>query len=232
MNILFFINFIKMTGMKKIYYFPGLISAVVIPLLFWYYGNQKFEEINISLMDIGLPAKLSKDKSNLTSTFEPLRNWDYKKIKIEPGKGKENSNIYISEVKNLQKRNKKNTGIEFILDKNNTYGDFASLLNDMAIAQQETYAYDLEKTGHFFATVNYIDPNIEEFKYECFLCHDVIYVNEVYKLNLFDKIQQFLISLPKEAFYIMFGFLFLVNISMLSIKERFQMQPIFRLSSI
>jgi len=208
--------------MKKIYYFPGLISAVMIPLLFWYYGNQKFEEVNISVMDIGLPAKLSKDKSNLTFTFEPLRNWDYKRIKIEPGKAKENSNFYVSEVKNLQKRNKKNTGIEFILDKNNTYGDFASLLKDMTIAQQGTYAYDLEKTGHFFATVNYIDPNIEEFKYDCFLCHDVISVNEVYKPNLFDKIQQFLINLPKEGYYIIFGFLFLVNMSMLSIKERFQ----------
>jgi len=208
--------------MKKIYYFPGLISAVMIPLLFWYYGNQKFEEVNISVMDIGLPAKLSKDKSNLTFTFEPLRNWDYKRIKIEPGKAKENSNFYVSEVKNLQKRNKKNTGIEFILDKNNTYGDFASLLNDMAIARQDTYAYDLEKTGHLFAVVNYIDPNAIDLKYECLLCNDVIGINEVYKVNIFDEVQQFLIRLPKEAYYIIFGFLLLLNISMFSIKERFK----------
>lgn len=208
--------------MKKIYYFPGLISAVIIPLIFWYYGNRKFEEINLNVMDMWLPAKVKNGEKQSLLSFEPLRNWKYKKIKIEPGKAKENSNFYVSEVKNLQKRNKKNTGIEFILDKNNTYGDFASLLKDMTIAQQGTYAYDLEKTGHFFATVNYIDPNIEEFKYDCFLCHDVISVNEVYKPNLFDKIQQFLINLPKEGYYIIFGFLFLVNMSMLSIKERFQ----------
>lgn len=124
--------------MKKMYYFPGLISAIVIPVLFWY----------------------------------------------------------------------------------NTYGDFASLLNDMSIAKQETYAYDLEKTGHLFAVVNYTDPNAIDSEYGCFLCND--HFSEVYTPSLFDEVQQFLTQLPKEAYYIIFGFLLLLNISMLSIKERFQ----------
>jgi hypothetical protein len=38
--------------MKKIYYFPGLISALLIPVLFWYYGNMKLEEANLRVMDI------------------------------------------------------------------------------------------------------------------------------------------------------------------------------------
>lgn len=37
LGIQFFINFIQMTGMKKIYYLPGLISAVLIPVLFILY---------------------------------------------------------------------------------------------------------------------------------------------------------------------------------------------------
>ncbi len=209
--------------MKKIYYLPGLISSVLIPLLFWYYGSQKFEEINLNVMDIWVPAKEKKGEKRSPLSFEPYRNWNYKKIRVEPDKVKENSAFYVSEVKKLQKRNEKNTGIEFILDKSNTYGDFASLLNDMAIARQDTYAYDLEKTGHLFVTVNYIDPNAIDPEYECFLCNDVISTNEVYKLSIFDEIQQFLIHLPKEAYYIIFGFLFLLNFSMLSIKERFQM---------
>jgi hypothetical protein len=209
--------------MKKIYYFPGLISAILIPLIFWYYGSQKFEEINLNVMDIWLPAKAKNGEKQSLLSFEPYRNWKYKKIRVEPDKPKENSAFYVSEVKKLQKRNEKNSGIEFILDKSNTYGDFASLLNDMAIAQHDTYAYDLEKTGHLFATVNYIDPNVRELEYECLLCNDVIGINEVYKVTFFDEIQQFLIHLPKEAYYIIFGFLFLLNFSMLSIKERFQM---------
>ncbi|HBV15154.1 hypothetical protein [Chryseobacterium carnipullorum] len=65
--------------MKKIYYFPGLISAVIIPLLFWYYGNQKFEEINVSVMDIWLPAKAKTGEKPSFLSFEPYRNWKYKK---------------------------------------------------------------------------------------------------------------------------------------------------------
>jgi hypothetical protein len=45
--------------MKKIYYFPGLISALLIPVLFWYYGSQRTHE-QYTVMDLGLPAKLKR----------------------------------------------------------------------------------------------------------------------------------------------------------------------------
>lgn len=207
--------------MKKIYYFPGLISAVLIPILFWYYGNQKFEDINVSVMDIGLPAKEREGIKNTFASFEPYRNWNYQKIKIASGKAKENSKLYVSEMKNLQKRNEKESGIEFILDQNNTYGDFVSVLNDLAIAQQDQYAVDLEKTGHIFAVYNYITPNVQAPEYECFLCGDVI--RPEYKPDFFEKIQLLLKELPKDIYYFIFGFLIFLNISMLSIKERFQL---------
>jgi len=203
--------------MKKIYYFPGLISALLIPVLFWYYGNMKLEEANLRVMDIGLPAKLTGN--NYLYSFEPLRHWDYKKIKVNPNTAKENSNLYVSEMKALQKRNQKETGIEFILDKNNTYGDFASLLNDMEIAKQDTYAFDIEKTGHVFAVHYYMDPNAKEV--ECLLCNDAIYTyaEPTFKDKFF--------KLPKEAFFIIFGFLLFLNISMFSIKENLQTKRTF-----
>jgi len=203
--------------MKKIYYFPGLISALLIPVLFWYYGNMKLEEANLRVMDIGLPTKLTGN--NYLYSFEPLRNWDYKQIKVNPNTAKENSNLYVSEMKALQKRNQKETGIEFILDKNNTYGDFASLLNDMEIAKQDTYAFDIEKTGHVFAVHYYKDPNAKEV--ECLLCNDAIYTyaEPTFKDKFF--------KLPKEAFFIIFGFLLFLNISMFSIKENLQTKRTF-----
>ncbi|MGX5686195.1 hypothetical protein ACWKWW_16735 [Chryseobacterium cucumeris] len=207
--------------MKKIYYFPGLISALLIPVLFWYYGNQKFEDINVSVIDIGLPAKEREGIKNTFASFEPARNWNYQKIKIAPGTAKENSKSYVSELKKLQKRNEKESGIEFILDQNNSYGDFVSVLNDLAIAQQEQYAVDLEKTGHIFAVYSYIDPKVQYPEYECLLCNDVI--RPEYKPDFFEKIQLRLAELPKDTYYFIFGFLLFLNISMLSIKERFQL---------
>ena len=58
--------------MKKIFYVPGFISAAIIPILFWYHGNQKLNEPIPYVMDIGLPSKLNKENYNYT--FEPLRN--------------------------------------------------------------------------------------------------------------------------------------------------------------
>ncbi|SDI43283.1 hypothetical protein SAMN05421846_107162 [Chryseobacterium taeanense] len=213
--------------MKKIYYFPGLMSALIIPVLFWYYINPYVDKTKYTVIDIGIPAKLKKDKSNDMYSFESVRNWDYKKIKVDPSKAKEYSKFYVSEIKSLQKRNEKETGIEFILDKNNSYGDFVSLLNDMAVAKHETYALDLEKTGNVFATVNYKSPKTEEEEIDCLLCHDTIYTYVEVKPDFkqyYMSIFQNLSKLPNGAYYIFFGFLLFLNISMFSIKERFQMQ--------
>ncbi len=76
---------------KKIYYVPGLISALLIPVLFWYFGNQKYEEINVGVIDIGIPAKLNDE--NYKYSFEPLRNWNYQKITVQPNSAKKILNI-------------------------------------------------------------------------------------------------------------------------------------------
>jgi hypothetical protein len=214
--------------MRKIFYLPGMISALLIPVLFWYYTSPYVDKTVSSVIDIGLPAKVAKDKSNYDYTFEPLRNWDYKKIKVNPSTAKENSAFYVSELKTLQKRNQKETGIEFILDENNSYGDFVSLLNDMAIAKQETYALDIEKTGHLFAVTNYIDPDAQA----NFFGGDTVIIPidygslsyGEYRPNLYETSKQILLNLPKPAYYIVFGFLLFLNFSMFSIKENLQMR--------
>ncbi|KQK25038.1 hypothetical protein AR438_12955 [Chryseobacterium aquaticum] len=206
-----------MISRKRIFYVPGLISALLIPVLFWYFGNRKINEPIPNVMDFGLPAKLTKENHN--DYFEAFRNWNYQKIIVQPNSAKSNSAFYVSKLKELQKSNEKKTGIEFILNDYNTYGDFASLLNDMAIAKHETYGLDLDKTGHLFALTNYQDPNAKEIEYDCLLCNDVI--RDEYKPTFIGNAQFFIKQLPKEAFYLIFGFLIFLNISMFSIKERF-----------
>lgn len=208
--------------MKKIYYFPGLISAVIIPLLFWYYGNQKFEEVNFNVIDIVLPAKAKEGEKIAYLSFEPYRNWKYKKIKVAPNKARENTKFYVAEIKNLQKRNEKNSGIEFILDDSNTYNDLVSLRNDLELAGQLTYTLDVEKTWHFFviydpANISVLDDSLSS---RCGTIRRDF--PEEHYFKGFQKFQYQITQFPKEAFYIIFGFLFLLNISMFSIKERFQ----------
>lgn len=214
--------------MKKIYYFPGLISALLIPVLFWYYIHPYIDKTVYNVVDIGLPAKLRKDNYNQNATFKPLRNWNYKKIAVPPNEAKNNSDFFVSEIKAMQKRNEKNSGIEFILSDKNTYADLISILNDMHISKNDMYAIDTEKTGNIFAVHYYVEPTKEK-ESEYLLCNDLIY--EVEEPTFMDKFLAFnqhfqtvfenVSELPKGAYYILFAFLLFLNISMLSIKERF-----------
>lgn len=208
-----------MTGIRKIYYIPGLISALLIPLLFWYYGSQRVHP-PYTIIDLALPAKIIH-QTTLDNTFEPYRNWNYKQIVVQPNTALQNREFYVSKLKELQAKNEKETGIEFVMEDQNTYQDFIALIDAMIISKQEAYGVDMEKTGHFFALHFYRDPNKIERGY------DVVgggYNREnepSYKG--FDKIK-YLLELPKQAYYIIFGFLLFLNISMLSIKENLQIK--------
>ena len=209
--------------LRKIYYVPSLLSAILIPLLFWFYGNRKLQEPVLNIINIGIPAKHKHSEKCKTSRtcFEPLRNWNYKKIIVQPNTARKNSNYYVSELKKIQKRNQKETGIEFIIGNDNSYDDLISFLNDFEKAKQYQFGLDLDKTGHLFAVHIYKDPNAKEFKYECLLCNDVI--AEHYEPSFFEKITyQFseFGKLPKPAYYIIFGYLILLNVSILSLVRK------------
>lgn len=220
------------TKLRKIYYVPGLISAIIIPLVFWYLGNAKLKEPIPNLMDFGLPSKYNSsipiEKQN---SFEGMRNWDYKKIIVKPNTAKANSKYYVSELKKLNARNEKETGIEFILNDDNSYGDFASILNDFHIAQHDRYGIDLDKTGHLFAVVDYKDPNIEK-KYN-YLSNDMNgiikcgtglmmeYENNPNNYKGYKKFKYQITQLPEKAFYLIFSFLIFLQISALSLVRKF-----------
>lgn len=208
--------------MKKIFYVPGLISALLIPILFWYYGSQRVHP-QYTIMDLGLPAK-HKYNDTFDNTFEPYRNWNYKKIVVKPNTALQNQKYYVSELKKLQARNEKETGIEFVIGDKNNYQDFVALMNAMELADQESFGIDVEKTNHFFAVHFYKDPNRIE-KASDVIGGCIVYMDDFKEatLNLI-KPETYINHVPNQTYYIIFGFLFLINISMLSIKERFQLQ--------
>ena len=150
--------------MRRIYYVPGLISAVMIPIMFWFYGNRELQKPIPNVIDLVLPHKVhstsSKEEKNriYQNSFEPYRSWNYKKIIVKPNTARQNSNYYVSELKKLQQRNQKETGIEFIINDENSYDDFISILNDCHISKQEMFGVDMDKTWDLFVLVNYKDP--------------------------------------------------------------------------
>lgn len=204
-----------MKKLKKIYYVPGLFSAILIPLIFWYYGSQRISP-KLYVLDLGIPAKAKKN--GYDNTFEPYRNWKYQKITVKPNTVLQNQKFYISELKKLQKRNIKETGIEFAIGSENTLQDLISLIDVMKLAKQDRFGIDVEKTGHFFAVHFYKNPNESERGHET-VEYGMIYQRSAENNGLtgFNRFQYFISQLPKQAFYIIFGYLILLNISILSL---------------
>ena len=216
-----------MGSMRKIYYVPGLVSALIIPALFWYYGNQSVHP-QYTVMDLGLPAKPKKGMTDLINSFEPYRNWNYKKIIVQPNTALQNQQYYISELKKLQVRNVKETGIEFVIGDQNNYQDFIALIDAMKISKQDTFGVDIEKTNHLFAVHLYEDPSKSERAYDV-IGKCVLYTDDFKKntLNLI-RPETLINHVPKQTYYIIFGFLLFLNISMFSIKENLQSKKTFK----
>lgn len=206
---------------RKIVYVPGLISAILIPLVFWYLGNRKLEESVLRAIQIGLPAKIDENKKwTYQMTFEPYRNWNYKTILVKPNSAKHNSRSFINEIHSLQTKNIKNTGIEFILNDENSYGDLVSILNDLIIANQRQYGIDLEKTGHLFIGVNYKNPLIQEIEFiGCGTGLMMEYENNSNNFKGIKKLKNQLKLLPKQTYYLIFGFLIFLTIAVFRIKK-------------
>lgn len=222
--------------MRKIYYVPGLISALVIPVLLWDYITPYIDFTVTNVIDVQLP---SKDKNaninqeeNSIGNFLPLQRDHYSKITVSGNEAKKNSDLYVSEIRKLRNQNSENKGIEFVLNKNNTYGDFVSLLNDFHISKHEYYGIDLESGNLVVGKNPQLSSNFDE-EFECLLCNDHIvtyeedpsvlesvsdYIRRQYYSTFFDDMSK----LPFGAYVITFSFLLFLNISMLSIKERFQ----------
>lgn len=113
-----------------------------------------------------------------------------------------------------------------MLNDENSYNDFVSILNDLAIAKHQIYGLDLDKTGHVFALVDYQDSQTKE-EIECLLCNDVIVnyvdnrsvVERVFLSNIVEKYRALSETLTKESLCLLFGFLILLNISIVNIKK-------------
>ncbi|WP_294246030.1 hypothetical protein [uncultured Chryseobacterium sp.] len=208
--------------MKKILYVPGMISALLIPAVFWFYGSQSIKK-TYTVMDLGLPAKIKKGVENAPDSFESVRHWKYKKIMVRPNTALQHRAYYVSELKKLQAGKRKETGIEFVIGDQNNYQDIIALLDAMKLAKQEYYGIDMEQTHHLFAVQGYTDPATiyENTIGRC----GTRYVTDYYTENDrgFDYMKS-VTDLPVQAYYIIFGFLLFLNISMLSIRENFQIK--------
>lgn len=205
---------------KKIYYVAGIISALLVPLLFLYYATPVYYEMSMRAIDIGLPYKAKKGEKIPEYTQIPKEGWSYKTINVKPGFDAITEENFIKEINQLKENDIDKTGIRFQLSDKNVYADIVGLLNVMLKTKQERYGLDMEGTNSLY--VLYKKP----LEYtDVFGCGggDVGYLSiDEYNYDNANFWNKFIHYSPKESYYLIFAFLMLIYCAMLRPKLSFK----------
>ena len=156
---------------KKIFYVSGIISLIFIAPLFWFLAQPTLTEMNLRVLDIGLPYKAKVGEKVPEYSQIPVEGWNYKPINIPINFDKKTEKKFIGFVNKLQNDKIEKCGIKFQFSNQNSYADFVNMLNIMLKTKQEFYGIDLEKTNSMY--VLYMKPNLEQNYYG----GDVVYVD-------------------------------------------------------
>ncbi len=217
-----------MSKLVKIYYIPGMISLFIIPFLFVYLSKPAVIKSKEKYLDIRLPTQYIPDMTQeeymetyntIEKPFIPIKGWNYKKIIVSKNIDSATFKTYLSELKEMQKRNIKNTGIQFIFQKETTYNDFISIYNIMIKAKQEFFGFE-PITNSLYVLHIYTKP-IDEKTEPCLLCDDLIIHEDNSQRNYIREIFFSLKKLPKGSYLLIGAFTVLCFISFLYWKQAY-----------
>ena len=198
-----------------------MISAVLVPVIFLFFAIPAYKQINVSVLDLGLPARESANyKISEEYKFpSPEKGWKYQTIKLPINFSENDEQKYYNLVKELQDKKYDKIGIRFQFNNENTYNDFVKLINLMLKTKQESYGFRSEDNSFYVVKFK----QIEEFKSWCGTNSSMNYIDgdEWNERNKLGNFGYFLSKLPKESFYIIFGYLILIYSAMLKPKMTF-----------
>lgn len=205
----------KMKTHKKIYYIGGMISLILIPVLFWIYAKPTYDNLNLRVLDLGLPYKAKKGEKAQEFIVIPIEGYKYDVVNVPQNFNTETEKKYIKLIESVRRRDIDQTGIKFQLSDDNSYGDVVKLVNLMLKTNQDFWGFDTEKTNAFY----FVHKKFEYKKENDFvICGGVIGLDYLDKkdydykhANFFQKILKFS---PKEIYFLILGYLILVFISL------------------
>ncbi|SMC76069.1 hypothetical protein [Moheibacter sediminis] len=186
---------------KKIYYVPGIISLIVIPLILWHYGTQYIQENDYRVLGFNMPPKDYMEEEEFAEVFADMK---YDDVKVPSNFSYETELKYLNLVKDLQEKNIDKTAIRFQLTEDNTYGDIVNLLNIMEKAEQPRYGWKLEENT--FEVIHIKQHNEDVMMCGTFFLHHDL--ESVIKSDL--NVKEFIQKIPKYFYPILIGYLILM----------------------
>ncbi len=207
---------------KKIHYVTGIISALLVPLLFLYYAAPVYNQMNMRAIDIGLPAKAKKGEKIPEYARIPTEGWNYKALHVKPGFDKIDEQNFIREINQLKINDVDFTGIRFQLSDKNVYADIVGLLNIMLKTKQEMYGFAMEdETNSFYVLyqrADYEKSSGIDGNGDCGMGY--LDMND-YNYSRASFWKKLICYSPRESYYLIFGFLMLIYCAMLRPKLSF-----------
>jgi len=131
---------------KRIYYLPGLISAIFLPVIFYHFSSKKIDQLNqrkvvltISEPDPNLFSKNSFVYLKYEGHFPPLRN--YTDVYLNDNDALNRKTLEFTELKIRQIVEAKDSinGIHFIFGDKCKYEFFIEVLNILTLECAKTY---------------------------------------------------------------------------------------------
>ena len=195
----------------KIFYFSGIISLTFIAPMLYYLAQPTLNDMNLRVMDIGVPYKSKKGEKIPEYSQIPMEGWNYKSIDIPVHFDKKKENEFIKFINKLQHDKIEKSGLKFQFSNENSYGDLVKMLNIMLKTKQEFYGIDMERTNSMYVLFMKQEKN--------YFGGDVVYINmdDFYydKSSFYEKVINYS---PKGTYYLIFGFLILIYSSILKPK--------------
>ncbi|NDK54756.1 hypothetical protein [Pontibacter fetidus] len=174
---------------KKLYYVPGLISLIMLPLLFAYFGKKEVQKLDVRLMEINF---WNPDFAELI----PFPEREYTKF-ILTGDSIKDKAIFTKadlQIKKLYADRDTINGVHFIFQDSASYGSFVNTINNLKendIARYFPYENNLwvlYPTPTKQVVGELINP-------PCLLCDDVIVVPPKTKeLTVYEQIKASIVS--------------------------------------
>lgn len=206
---------------KKIYYVAGIISALLVPLLFLYYAAPVYHQMNMRVLDIGLPFKAKIGEKVPDFAKIPIDGWKYKTINVKPGFDAKTEQSFIKEINQLKENNIDQTGIRFQLSDKNVYADIVNLLNISLKTEQNRYGFDMDETDSFYVLYRKVDSEIFYGIDGGIGCGTGLFDMDDYNYRTSNFWGKLIKYSPKESYYLIFGFLMLIYCAMLRPKLSF-----------
>lgn len=170
---------------KKLYYVPGLISLVLLPLLLVYFGKKEIQRLDVRAIEINFWHPSSSSYWHF-----PERN--YRQVILTGNVSKDSIALENAKkfIKKLYTSEDTLNGIQFILQDSASYGSFVGLINYF---KKEDIRNVLPYGNNLW--VSYPSPPKRivgevPISTECLLCDDVIVVPPAAKqLTIFEQLQ-------------------------------------------